>query len=279
LAAHTAGRDDAVVGHLEAALGVSRRIGNQPFLALGRVELGAALAARGAAGSDTMLAEGRAGLAALGLSGRGERAAARLGAPVAGAAPAAPATPEPAPTRSTVEVGVLRFAGGSWEIAAGDERAVLPDAVGMRYLARLLAAPGREIGADELAGLGVAAARQPTLDATAISAYRARIRDLQEQLDRADAAGDVDRSERARTELDQLLEHVGAELGLGGRARSFADERERARTAVQKAIRRVLDRIAASAPDLGGALLQSVRTGSVCCYQPVDGLPDRWDTA
>ena len=57
---------------------------------------------------------------------------------------------------------------------------------------------------------------------------KARVRELQQEIDEADAAHDVGRAERAREELDQLVEHLSGALGLGGAARHLGSAAERA---------------------------------------------------
>ena len=61
-----------------------------------------------------------------------------------------------------------------------------------------------------------------------------------------------------------------------GRARPFSSSNERARTAVQKAVRRTLDHIENEDAVLGAALRRSVRTGRTCCYHPTAGAPTHW---
>jgi hypothetical protein len=144
----------------------------------------------------------------------------------------------------------------------------------MRHLARLLAAPHRDIAAAELAGTVVDALRQDVLDREALASYGRRIEELRHELDEADADADIERSGRLRMELDQLVEHVEASMGLGTRSRTFVDSSERARTAVQKAIRRAIDRVKLPAPRLGDMLSRSIRTGSSCRYEPDDDRGD-----
>jgi len=263
LAARTTRHLDDAVAHLEAAVEAGRRLGNRPMLALTRGDLGVTLLRRGRAG-DAGRAAALLGVAAAALDDMGLPARAaeyRAAAPSAERRPAA-----------------LRCAGASWEVVAGLERAVVPDGVGMHYLARLLAAPRTDLPADELAATGVAPlrSRQEVLDPAARAAYRRRVDELQADLDAADAAGDPERARRAQAELDAILTELGVATGLGGRARTFADGRERARTAVQKALRRAIARIAETAPELGAALTASVQTGLVCRYEPVDGAPEAW---
>jgi hypothetical protein len=152
----------------------------------------------------------------------------------------------------------------------------MPDSIGVRYLARLLAAPRTDVEAAELAGVVINAAPHELLDAQAIAQYRRRMDQLRTELDAAEANGEVERAAVYRAEIDQLVDHVESQLGLAGRSRRFADARERARTAVQKAIRRAIHRIGQTAPTLAEGLASSVRTGSVCRYEPVDDMPATW---
>jgi hypothetical protein len=63
----------------------------------------------------------------------------------------------------------------------------------------------------------------------------------------------------------------------GGRSRRFDDTSERARTSVQKAIRRAITAIGRNCPQLGALLAESVKTGYTCRYEPVPDAPARWD--
>jgi hypothetical protein len=84
----------------------------------------------------------------------------------------------------------------------------------------------------------------------------------------AEGHNDLARAERLRIELDALVEQVEAATGLGGRPRAFTNDRERARTAVRKAIKRAIDEIDAADPTIGEVLRTSIVTGSVCMYTP-----------
>jgi hypothetical protein len=106
------------------------------------------------------------------------------------------------------------------------------------------------------------------IDADAREAYRARLRDLEDDLAEADAHADAGRSARLAAERDALVEQLVGAYGLGGRARRSGASGERARTAVRSRIRDALDRIAALNPELGRHLRRSVRTGTFCCYDP-----------
>jgi hypothetical protein len=147
--------------------------------------------------------------------------------------------------------------------------------LGMQYLAVLLANPGQEIQAVELAAgprLDGAAAvnttAQPMLDEAARSAYRQRLAGLEAEIDEYDWRGDVESAERVRAEREWLVAELASAAGLGGWVRSFPTGHERARIAVGKAIRRALKRIATADPAIGEELRTTVQTGLRCCYRP-----------
>jgi hypothetical protein len=147
--------------------------------------------------------------------------------------------------------------------------AVVPDSVGMRHLAELLSRPGQDIAAVDLVGAPASwNADQPLLDEDARRAYGRRVRELQAELNEAEDDGDHERETRARVELDWLLSELERVTGLGGRPRRFADDKERARTSVQKAIRRAVAVIHGADPLLGAELENRVVTGGQCSYQP-----------
>ena len=190
---------------------------------------------------------------------------------------------EPAPGVGTA---TFRRDGEVWAI--GGERIVrLRHSKGLLYLSKLIAEPGREFHALDLAGgadagqgsvsesqaaaLGLHlddASRGAVIDDEAKAAYRARLRELQAELDEADAFSDPIRAEAARLEMDALAAHLAAAFGLGGRARPEGSAAERARQSVTKAIRDAARRIAAEDAALGEHFRRSVRTGTYCVYDP-----------
>jgi hypothetical protein len=174
----------------------------------------------------------------------------------------------------------LRRDGQDWLLEAGEERARLRDSRGLNYLRALLAAPGCEISALDLVagggGLVVSRQAEPVLDATARSAYRRRLDELDAELDAADRAGDRPSAERAGAERQEIVDELRRAGGLGGRLRQTSAEAERARISVTQTLRASLDRIATTAPLAAAHLQASVRTGRVCRYQPGPGGPIRW---
>jgi hypothetical protein len=140
---------------------------------------------------------------------------------------------------------------------------------GFSDLARLLQQPGVELHCLELADR---AADQtdaaPVLDDRARREVRARVRELQQEIDDADASHDLARGERAREELDRIVELLSGALGLGGRSRALGSAAERARAAVTWRIRNAIKKIAKAHPRLGRHLDNAIRTGTFCGYQP-----------
>jgi hypothetical protein len=138
----------------------------------------------------------------------------------------------------------------------------------------LLANPRQDIQAlDLVTGLGVltrsrAATSQVLLDDTAVREYRRRLQDLQAQIDTAEAL-DPDHATALHTEREWLLAELAGAAGINGRRRKFTDDRERARIAVGKAIRRAIQRIGEADPVIADHLRQTVHTGTRCTYWPV----------
>lgn len=157
--------------------------------------------------------------------------------------------------------------GHGWRLRAGERTVVVPDSVGMGYLATLIAHPGQEVSVAALTGATPASA-EPVLDEAARAAFKARIGLLRAELAAADAVGDAGRGQRAQEELDALCGELERQTGLGGRARTFVTSSERARTSVQKAIRRALLRIRSVDPAVADELDGAIVTGSACCYTP-----------
>lgn len=149
---------------------------------------------------------------------------------------------------------------GRWRVVHEGEVATVPDRVGMRYLARLVAAPDQSIPAVALVvDAPVDAGRpEPLLDRPALAALRERIDQIRRQ---------PVRSPHDEEELPMLTQELARASGLGGRVRSFADVPERARVAVRKAIKRAIDEISLANPAVGRHLAGRVETGTVCRYR------------
>ena len=172
---------------------------------------------------------------------------------------------------------------GMWSIGAAGAEQLLADMKGLRYLHLLLERPGVDVSALDLsamaAGQGGTVDEAPAgelLDRRALSDYRRRLSELDEELDEAQSWADTGRVERIETERDALLREIAGATGIGGRVRSSGGSAERARVAVRKAMTAALERIEAGDPFTARVLRRCVTTGSRCRYTPDPDTPTDW---
>lgn len=104
------------------------------------------------------------------------------------------------------------------------------------------------------------------LDAQAKAAYKARLSELSEELEEAEAFGDAERAARAKEETDFLVHELARAVGLGGRDRKAASAAERARVSATKAVKATIKKIGRHNPELGRHLAKTVKTGIFCSY-------------
>jgi hypothetical protein len=257
LCALTLGQPDEAVGWLRQAVASNRRVGAAPFVARAQAELATALHRRNQAGdadqARRLLAEAAEAAAELGMAGL----AGDIAALQADDAEAGPDRPR------------LRRDGQDWLLSMGGRSTRLRHSKGLAQLAVLLANPGREVSAVELAGgIPIPTAPDPVLDETARRAYRQRLAELDAALERAAAGGDTAAAGGLEAERAALVAELKRAAGLGGRRRGFSDEAERARVNVTRTIRQALDQVLAADPEAGRLLMRSVRTGIRCVYRP-----------
>ena len=191
----------------------------------------------------------------------------------------------PAPRSGATRTLELRPLPGRsvWSVGPQGDAQLLPEMKGMHYLRALLQRPGADITALDLsamvAGHGATMAEPDTgehVDRRALTAYRNRLREIDEELDEAQSWHDPARVERIEAERTALLREVAGATGLGGRPRTASGSAERARVAVRKAIAAALDRIEAADPPTARLLRRSVHTGAVCRYEPDPDVPATW---
>jgi hypothetical protein len=176
---------------------------------------------------------------------------------------------------STSQPPTFRREGQYWRIWFDNETTTIEDSVGARHIARLLAAPGKELGCLELVALesGDPAPAQPgssglATDAKAIRQYKRRLEELGEQLDTARAAGQGETALVLQEEHNKLAAHLSSVTAKGGRARKAGDAGERARKTVLAAIRRPMDVLKKDHPGLWRHLFKHLKTGTYCQYSP-----------
>jgi hypothetical protein len=162
--------------------------------------------------------------------------------------------------------------GAVWHITYRGKTIRMPDAKGLRDIATLLARPQEPVRATQLAGLVAPAGADPVLDGQARAAYRARLTELDQDIDDATASNDLERAARAAAERDALIGELTHALGLGGRSRRLGDDTERARKAVTARIHHAIDRLQHHHPDLAAHLRAAIRTGTACTYQAAEPI-------
>jgi predicted ATPase len=165
--------------------------------------------------------------------------------------------------------------GAVWHITYLGKTIRMPDAKGLRDIAALLARPGEPASATQLAGLGAPGGADPVLDDRARAAYKARLAELDEDIDDATIGNDFERAARAAAERDALIGELTRALGLGGRSRRLGDDAERARKAVTARIYHAIDRLEPYHRELAAHLRSAIRTGTACTYQPAQAVD--WD--
>lgn len=253
------GLHDEAVAHLGLAITLEEDIGALPGLAHSLVALGAALSSRAGQGDAERASD---------AIGQARSIAERLGMSVLLESLDRPD-----------DVWVLTRDGTDWILDAGDEHARLRDGRGLHYLRALVAMPGREITALDLAGggSGVAASKdEPVLDDAGRAAYRRRLSELDVELDAADRVGDSAHAEHLEAERTAIVAEVRHASGLGGRPRAISNDAERARINVTRTLRTAIERIGEAAPRCAAHLEGSIRTGRACRYEPGAGGPSRW---
>jgi tetratricopeptide (TPR) repeat protein len=263
VASLTVGEPDRAIEHLREAVHRNLALGHWPAVVSSRLRLAEALDQRGEPGDPAGAQDERA---------RADDIASLLGI----ALPFGAARGDDEDARVATPATLSRQ-GRRWRVDVGTRSVLVDHSVGMLHLAVLTANPGTEIAAIELvAGVdglasavrGTGLSAQAMLDRNAVQGYRQRLAQLGDELADAEARGDRSALARARSERDWLVSELAAGTGLGGRARAFADDGERARLAVGKAIRRALANIESVDPVVGAHLRSGVHTGVRCWYRP-----------
>jgi tetratricopeptide (TPR) repeat protein len=279
------GRYDEANAHFSAALTQLEGMDARVYLQRTRYEYGRALLAF-AHPEDRdralrLIESALSGARALDMQGLCRLAEQRLAA-----APNAPSKPSPAeravtpaPSTPAADGGTdlgFRFVpeGEFWTVSYAALSFKLRDSLGLRYLARLFAQPDQPIHVLELSSGDADAATAVTpgdsgelLDPQAVQSYRRRAEALEAELAEARAWNDAARTNRAREELEFLQAELTRAVGLGGRIRRAGSSSERARSAVQRRIRNVLERIRSQSPELAEILDRSVKTGTYCVFR------------
>ena len=158
-----------------------------------------------------------------------------------------------------------------WRIQFDGDEITLTNMKGLADLNRLLESPETEVHCTELMGSGSSMDETSfVIDEQARAAYKLHIQDLEEDIAEAEEQNDLARAVKLKKEYDQLVDHLTASLGAGGRKRKLNSTAERARAAVTMRIKKAIKRIGSHHPPLGKHLANSIRTGVFCSYTPED---------
>jgi hypothetical protein len=187
----------------------------------------------------------------------------------------------------------FRKVGDFWEVAFDGVAGSVKHTIGIVYIARLLRSPGRsfgcvelaqagsrvnlsgaEIGAEDRAELSVGYTKQALHDPATAKGIKAELSRIRDELADAEFRHDAMRIEHLRTEKDNILAHVKKSFGRAGRPRAFPEEDEKARKAVDAAIRRAIVTIRKSQPVLADHLQGLINRGVRCWYE---GDGSDWD--
>lgn len=277
---HTVGDFDAGDVAYRSAAEINARIGARSWLAQTRVDHGRLLLERGRSGDHDEAAR---------LLDLGRSAAREIGLATIDVGPMVSAVARTSSGTRDIGrdvgqdagsgAGVFRRVGAVWELSFAGRIARVPDARGLRDLARLLARPGESVSVLELvdAPSSAAGARgSEALDERARREIREHLRRLDEEEAAAEADGDGERAAIVREQRQELAEVFARDFGLGGRPRRIGDPVERARKTVSTRIRRTITAIGQVHPELGRHLDRSVDTGTWCAYRPADEVT--WQT-
>jgi hypothetical protein len=199
-------------------------------------------------------------------------------------------------TTSMAEENIFRNEGDFWKIIYHGERVrPLKDTKGFRYLAILLQNPeqsfhvldlvrlvngndnpikesysrmSRERLSEEELNLSNFGDAGQVIDGKALSEYKKKIKELEEDIDEAENNNDYARLEMLKQEKEFLEQQILAATDLKGRIRKLDNGSDRARKAVSVSIRASIGKIHKQHPELGQHLKNSIKTGFSCSYLP-----------
>jgi len=209
---------------------------------------------------------------------------------------------------SCAERGLFRQEGDYWAVGYGERVFRLKDCLGLSFISYLLRHPGtefhvldlgerapdRELAHDPAKQLSGSLPMNPEeleasgihvgglgdagelLDEQAKAAYKARLRELRQELEEAKEFGDIERAAKAEEEIDALGAGLSRGIGLGGRHRRAGSATERARQRAKKNIKTAIGRITKHDPELGRMFSRCIRTGIYCSYVPEPRFQVAW---
>jgi tetratricopeptide (TPR) repeat protein len=288
-----AGDADTAIERASDAVAIWIDLGAPFEAASARLVLGEAL--RCAGNSDAARMEwnaARAGFEAYGAAGKVSETEALIQGAHRLATPAVPVASHRIAT--PVEKATFTSDGALRTVTFAGTTVVLRDLTGMRYLARLLADPGREFHVLDLVAvergtlptgdnhrdseLHPSDGGLPLIDERARAAYQQRLVEVDDDIEEARAMHDLARLEQAEHDREYLIAELSRAVGLGGRLRRSGSDAERARTSVARSLRYALDQLAREHPLAAAHLRHALSTGTYCSYAPDPVAAVSWET-
>jgi hypothetical protein len=171
--------------------------------------------------------------------------------------------------------------GDYWSIRFGGQFVAVRDAIGLSYIAHLLANPHRQLHVlnilRDVTGQTGIASSNPTdhqTDPQAIEQVKQQYITIQQELEEAEHNNDMATLDRLQRELDDLTDYLARAHGLGGQIRRQADDADKIRRAMSQAICRAIDALAHDdmLPDAALHLRNAITTGMYMSYSPEEDL-------
>ncbi|MEL4456253.1 tetratricopeptide repeat protein [Lutimonas vermicola] len=159
--------------------------------------------------------------------------------------------------------------GDVWVLNYKHKSITLKDAKGYRDIHKLISQPFYEFHCLDLMESAVdESISTESIDAKAKAQYISRIKELQEDIDEAEEMNQSEKIALLRHEYDTILDYLSQTLGLAGKTRKVGSTVEKARSAVTWRIRNAIKKIENNHPELGNHLSKSIKTGTLCAYNP-----------
>lgn len=173
------------------------------------------------------------------------------------------------PPPAAVNPSIFKHEDKIWYFAFEGAESTMTELKGFHDIQRLLSTPDQDVHCTELMGSESNMAKDDViLDSRARREYNNHIRDLRRDMAEAEEMNDLGRKNKLQSELEEILDHLSKELGLGKKSRKLNSPAEKARAAVTLRIRSAIKKIGSCHPPLAKHLSNSIRTGVFCSYSP-----------
>lgn len=155
-----------------------------------------------------------------------------------------------------------------WKLSYDGFMVQIPELKGLNDIQKLIIQPRQVFHCAELMGSSLDSKGEKLIDEKARRQFQKKILELQNDIQEAEQCSDLARLEKLQEEYDRFVDYLSKSLGLKGRTRETGSTVEKARAAVTWRIRKAIARIEQHHPLLGAHLSNSIKTGTLCSYQP-----------